>query len=390
MTKKEIIYIIALFFEVVAMMISITTIPYMVNEKNYTIMLKILRYTGYLLVFIKILLDKYKIKKILLICAVAVALCINSIFIGNTVMCMSLFVFGMIGIDFDKLARIILPWFIVGTLITIVGSQIGIIDNWLYTVSGRSRYALGYFYPSHATSVILYVVLLVCYVKKEKLQLYHVILIEIINLWQWKQTDSKTGSALIALIPIVFFALKYWKKDFSKTLIGLLLKMIFPLCAILSLTFSYLYKSFSFMEYINAFLSNRLVMGYNALKMYGIHFWGQSIAWVGYGGLGFTVNQLEGNYNFVDCSYVKILLENGFAVWLFVMAGFTYASIYAVKNQQIYMATALFFVAGYSVIEPRLIEIGFNPFVVLLALALNQKQNLEIKKEIFVYGKTYG
>lgn len=376
--------------EMVAMTVSISTIPYMINGRICAVVLKLLRYTGYLLVLVKILLDSYEIKKFLLVCSILVLLCVNSITVGNTVMCMSLFIFGMKDIDFDKLAGIILPWFTGGMMIIMAGSKIGIIDNWIYTVSGRLRYSLGYFYPSHATSVMLYGILLFCFVKKEKLRFYHVILIEIINVWQWKQTDSRTGSALIALIPLIFFIMRYVKKDLSGTLMGVLVKIIFPLCAAVSLVLSFLYNNSRFMTYLNSFLSNRLVMGHNALKTYGIHLLGQDITWVGYGGLGYVSNQLEGAYNFVDCSYIKILLENGLIIWLLIMAGFTYASIYAVKTNKKYMALTLFFVAGYSVIEPRLIEIGFNPFLVLVAMALNQKQKLGTEKvKIYRYGRWY-
>lgn len=323
----------------------------------------------------KIIQDDYTVKKLVLVCLIVGLLFVNSTFVGNAVLCMSLFVMGMKGIDFDRMASMVLPWFIMGVLITVAGSQLGVIDNWSYFVgTSRPRVSLGYFYPSHATSALLYAVVLFCFVTKEKLSLWQVVLIEIVNIWQWRQTDSRTGSALIAIIPWGFLILKYIKKDVSRSAIGWVLKAIFPLCAMISLISCCFYGSFPFLVRVNSFVSGRISLGYDAIKTYGIHLFGQRIPWVGNGGLGHVVQQLQASYNFVDCSYVKILLDNGLIIWLIVMCIFTATSIYAVNCNKKYLALALFFIAGYSVIEPRLIELGFNPFILATAVVLDNRQ----------------
>lgn len=73
--RKNLTFLIALFFEVFAMLISITTIPYMVDTENCNLILKLLRYTGYAIVLFKIFCDDYSSKQmtvILIIIAILV------------------------------------------------------------------------------------------------------------------------------------------------------------------------------------------------------------------------------------------------------------------------------------------------------------------------------
>ena len=62
--RKNLIFIIALFFEVLAMMISITTIPYMVDNYTCNLLLKMLRYLGYAIILFKILNDDFTVIEI--------------------------------------------------------------------------------------------------------------------------------------------------------------------------------------------------------------------------------------------------------------------------------------------------------------------------------------
>ena len=103
----------------------------------------------------------------------------------------------MKGIDFEKTSKIMCIWLLSGIFFIILFSQFGIIENWGYDLTTkRPRYSLGYYYPSYATSVILYGILLLCYVLKQRLKLWQVFLLEFFNYLQYMQTDSRTGTAL--------------------------------------------------------------------------------------------------------------------------------------------------------------------------------------------------
>lgn len=123
--RKNLTFLIALFFEVFAMLISITTIPYMVDTENCNLILKLLRYTGYAIVLFKIFCDDYSSKQMTVILIIIAILVMNSIKIGgNTILCLFLFVIGMREVDFKLVCKISLIWYLAGIIITITSSQL--------------------------------------------------------------------------------------------------------------------------------------------------------------------------------------------------------------------------------------------------------------------------
>ncbi len=119
---------------------------------------------------------------------------------------------------------------------------------------------------------------------------------------------------------------------------------------------------------MNTLLSSRLSIAQSSIKLYGIHLFGQNIHWVGWGGWGHTQTQLSGVYNYVDTSYLKLLLDNGLIVWFVIMLGWTITSVKAYKTNNRYLLFALAFLAVYCLVEQWLMNLGANPFVIYLAL----------------------
>lgn len=364
----ELLFYCALLCEVISLTIRLTTIPYMVDTNLCWLCLKLLRYIGYLLIVFKFMYEKISVKEIWLIAGMVILLGIDGIVHNRELFMTFIFIYGMKGVRFEKIIRMALPCFAASFVFIVIGSRIGLIDNWVYGLDdGRIRYSLGFFYPSHATSVFFYLIMLFCYVKKDHLKLWQVILLEILNLWQYKQTDARTGTILIAFALLLFYALKYYKKDFSHGLLGKCTIAAFPASAFISVFCCLLYGKIWILYGINDFLSDRIALGHEGIWNYGIHLFGQKIEWVGHGGVGQIVDSLEGVYNYIDCSYIKILLECGIIVWVVMLIGFTLASKKAVEYKDRYLAAVLIFIAIYSIIEPRLLELGFNPFMLVLA-----------------------
>ncbi len=380
-SKLELLFCVALFFEIFAMQLSLSVLPYMIQ--NFDLILKLFRYIGYVIVMLKIILDHYKLKSFLAIACLMITLGIGSLFSERTLFLTFLFIYGMKGVSFDKISKNILICMSLCIFFIIFGSQIGLIENWHYVQGSRYRYSLGYFYPSHVTSVWFYLVLLFCYIKKDSLKIYHVIAIEIINYWQYINTDSRTGSFLIALLVIVFYLQRFhYKKSILKVIYEFFLKSSFVICSLISVLACYMYRESEIFNKINSLTTNRLSLGHKAIVDYGISLFGKKIQWIGNGGVGhvFSISKVD-NYNYVDCSYVKLLLEHGIIIWTIIIIGFSLVCITAINHNKKYMALALAFVAIYCVIEPRLIEIGFNPFILTLALLIDKNVVVKGKKK---------
>ena len=297
---------------------------------------------------------------------------IGSYFAGNEIMLTLIYLYGAKDIDVEKVFQIIGYLYILLFILIVTLSFLGIIENWEYAPDGAraARYCLGYTYPTHTSSVLFMSVLIFCYIRKERLNLVHVAVLELINLWIFFFTDSRSGMMMCAMIPIVFYLLKFRKKEFRKSILGWLQQWSFPVCAILIYvtTKFYTYRESGIMYRIDKWLSWRLYYSNYSLNKYGVHLFGQKIEWIGYGGLGHTKTQLADIYNFVDTSYLKLLLDNGLIVWLLIMIMWTTVSIIAYRKNQRYLTWALTFLAIYSLVEQWLMNLGTNPFLLFLGV----------------------
>lgn len=98
------------------------------------------------------------------------------------------------------------------------------------------------------------------------------------------------------------------------------------------------------------------------MTTYGVSLIGQDIEWV-----GFNISEtLTGTYNYVDCSYVKILLDHGILLLTVVLLAYGYILYQSVQKKEYYLTWIILIVLVFSITEPRLFDITFNPFFVLV------------------------
>ena len=368
-TGREILFIIAIVLKMIVEGLELTVIPYMVGEDFCTLVFKVMTYTSYGLVVVSFLLTSSiataELIRIMILVAITV---VGSYFAGNGIMLTLIYLYGAKDIDVEKVFRVLGYVYIALFVLIVFLSFTGIIQNWDYPQSGNrpTRWCLGYTYPTHTSSVLFMAVLIFCYIQKAQLTLIHVAVIELINLWVFSYTDSRAGMMLCAFVPIVFYFLKFRKKEFRKTVLGWVQQWSFPICAIVIYVVTMAYKGTGFIAKIDEWLSWRFYYSNYSMNLYGVHLFGQKIEWVGWGGYGHTTDTLAGVYNFVDTSYLKLLLENGLIVWLLIMVMWTATSIIAYKNNKRYLTWALSFLAVYSLVEQWLMNLGTNLFLLFL------------------------
>lgn len=373
LTGREILFIIAVVLKMIVEILGLTVIPFTIGAGICDVAFKVMTYTSYGVVVVSFLLTpKITTSELIRIMVLVGITAAGSIFSGNGIMLTLIFLYGAKDIDVEKVFRILGYIYMLLFLLIVVSSLIGLIENWDYPVDGSrvARWCLGYTYPTHTSSVLFMAVLAFCYIKKEQLTLVQVAILELINLWVFSYTDSRAGMMLCALIPIVFYFLKYRRKEFKKTVLGWLQQWSFPVCAalILIVTLTYSYRESGIMYQIDKWLSWRLYYSHNSMQMFGVHLFGQKIEWIGWGGLGHTTSQLSDRYNFVDASYLKLLLENGLIVWLLIIFMWTALSIIAYRNNKRYLTWALSFIAVYSLVEQWLMNMGTNLFLIFLGM----------------------
>lgn len=174
-------------------------------------MLKGIRYIIYLLfvilIFYKMIKHKYSKESILYLCLIGV-LSLIGFKTGNdkSLFFTVLFWAAMFGLNSSKVFTCSLC--VQGGLliVTILSAFLGLADNSLLDVE-RARYSLGFNWANLSPILYLFVVMLYIYKRKDKITIIECIVLEIINVFLYKFTNTKM--ALIVLTAIIAVMLIY-------------------------------------------------------------------------------------------------------------------------------------------------------------------------------------
>ena len=113
---------------------------------------------------------------------------------------------------------------------------------------------------------------------------------------------------------------------------------------------------------INAAFSNRPYFGKIALETYGVSLFGQPITWLT-GTDGTKVSGMD--YFYVDSSYLHLGLNYGMLFLIIVLLIYSVVLYKAVRQKDYYLISIVTVILVFSVTEPRLMNLAFNPFPLL-------------------------
>ena len=114
------------------------------------------------------------------------------------------------------------------------------------------------------------------------------------------------------------------------------------------------------MKFLNDVLSQRLRFGQNGLLQWGVSLFGTSVSW----------DIDASSYNYIDSSYVNILVCYGVIVFFIVVIGFTLSHRAVAKKGNEELCVCLMIWAFRGIIDPQLFLIWFNPFMFIIGKAL--------------------
>jgi len=282
-------------------------------------------------------------------------------------------------ISFEKILKIYLVITASITILAFCAALLGVIENLVYESEGRGvRIAFGSVYVTDFASHIFYMILTYCYLKAEKLKIYHFIGIIVIMGLVYYFCKTRLDCICMLITVIVFGINKLLQVRLfnGKVLMKKSIKIwnwlglfSMPLLALISFTATRLYQVDNpFLIFVDKMISARLRLGKAGLDIYPIKLWGQPIVMVGAGG----TTQWPDNYFFIDCSYVHILLRYG-ALFLITLLLVYVLCCYKCKRD-IYFLFAIMLVSLNSVIAHHILDIAYNPFAsVLLAYYTRKK-----------------
>lgn len=196
-----------------------------------------------------------------------------------------------------------------------------------------------------------------------------------LNVFIYTLTAAKTALLCIFILIFCAFVMKIWplfskniksketrkdsKENIFVKIFNACVKYSFVIFASISIIFSILFTCSSpLLMRINEAVHRRLSLGKRGILEHGIHLFSSGIQ--NYG----VDSSVDGFYNFLDCSYINLLILYGVLVLLFYLLCMT--SIQLKHKKYIYGASLLAVCALSCVEEHHLCELPYNLFMLIL------------------------
>lgn len=383
--NKDIIYVVCLSIYLIATIL--------IKKTNFIDktepILKLLRYVVLVPIILKIIIldvKNYNKRNIIIVSSLIAFSLLECFFTpnGKTIIQYLIIVLGSYNIEFSKIIKYILIVEIVTISTIIILSLIGVIPNYEYIRKSTevSRYSLGFAFPSFSAIFIYCITCIYLFYKDKNTKLIDYIILAAVNIAIFAITNTKFELACSLIIIAFSIIYKYCSnKMFDKVMVHIA-KYLMIFLAIISIVISYTYsKNNSNYVYINKLLSNRLYLMNQGVKEYGIPAFGKDIDWIDQNEIknGDKKGEKE---NVVDNGYINIILNYGWIFLLILGVGFyKLVELEEDKNNKFtkYILIVLFV---HTFINPQLMQIVYNPFLILLGSSIFENIHKNTIKEV--------
>lgn len=284
-----------------------------------------------------------------------------------------LLVLGARNVPVEKILKIYL--LITGSIVMVAfcASQLGIIVNLVYKSAEGARNAFGIVYPTDLAAHVFGLIIVWLYLHRGRVKSVQVGVIALFTGILFWFCRTKLDCICI-LLAVCMFCLIQWVsrkyssiaritayRPFRRKYFQLLQQSIFPVFMLFSLCATWLYNGNGKLLSGNfPSLEARLVLGKRGLQNMGVKIFGQAVNMVGAGG----GTDFRPDYNFIDCSYLNILIQYG-PLFLFMVLA-VLVLVCKKYGEDRYLTAVMFCWGLNAVVAHHLVEITYNPFSLLL------------------------
>lgn len=298
--------------------------------------------------------------------------------------------------DFEDVLNTIFSAQFISLILITTLSSFGLMHDYVnMRADGTMRHSLGFGYPTYLSQFLLFMILYYSYKKNFKISPEKLGLYQLLIVFSYFLTDSRTEMLISECILIGIFMNSVGILDKFKNVVEFFKKAyatcfpLFPIGSyILVMLYGFIFNTmnvngiiFKIAQKFNHVFSNRLYQTFYDFKRYGLSLFGSNIDLVGY----FLTKENEGTIirsNFIDNEYMRILFANG---WIFFIAFFAIISIviwHLYKTKKDGLLFISFVITTSSLINPRLFTItvsviSFMIIPVLHDLLFNQGGHLD-------------
>ena len=350
-------------------------------------LVRIFKYSGLLLIVIKILFfDEFKIKRFIVPGILACFFAAVAYYSSYRVLLEYLIiVMGFRNVNYKKILILFMSTCSVSLLATIICCKVGLIENVItYRSSGTMRQSLGILYSTDLAAFFFY--LFAAYLCLDShMPNIRIIIVSIVTCigvyFLYTITDARLDCISIVGVLIATMIVSIIdRRIFDFTIVKVLIKNIFIICSISIILLTIFYNSdIPQLKKIDSMISTRLAVGKKIYDKYGIQLFGQHIEEHGAGGT--QADKGKYKYEFIDCSYLKIIMKYGIISFI-IISFFSVALTHRLYNKEKYkMMTVFIFIMINSMIAHHYTEIVYN-FMILLLMASFDRIPSETMEEI--------
>ncbi|MBP5192353.1 MAG: hypothetical protein J6Z74_03315 [Eubacterium sp.] len=292
----------------------------------------------------------------------------------------ALLIICMKSIDRKLILKIFLVVSNIFMMLTITHALLGNINNLIYRQESHyytPRMSFGIVYPTDFAAHLFFIAAVYLWLRySDKVITVKKLIVDMLLLigtclFCYHFCHARITCGCIALFGafLVLGAVKKYIPHKLKNIGGYMLSFVMPVAALGIVILSLLYDGDNpLFVRLNSMLNNRLLIGGRAFENYNIRAWGQPVVMKGFGG---TVAPGK-TYFFLDSSYLNIMFRFGYMILIAVCAAWVYLSLKEKKKGNLIHLGILVVLAGQCIIEHHLLEIAYNPFLLLLAASDNE------------------
>lgn len=369
---SEKIYLITLFIWVVVA--SLVTTTYFIRLEGFLSLYRILLYFTIAMILIKELMNfpktlyyfRFHWQQLLIVMGLFIAMFIvaknrDGLLDINVL----LLVFSARDIDFRKL----LGTFSVATFLvlclTIYASQQGIIANMFMKADSGYRFSLGFNYVSFASQRLFFALCTYLMFRGKRISYLELLALLLATIYMYQQTSTSSPFYLsILILTYALLSIKIFKKEF---IIGNFLSkalaqygFIVALAVILYFCF---YSSDNLFHLVDQFTHNRLRLSVDGFRNFGVSWLGQPIS--------FTTLDMFGNftsnYNYIDSSFVQLLVIDGLIVSAFMLFALTKVMKYFITIQKDIVLACLVIMIIHGMFDPQMLVLRYSPLILFIS-----------------------
>ncbi len=381
---SEKIYLFTLFIWVVVA--SLVTTTYFVRLDGFLSLYRLLLYFTIIMLLIKELMNfpktlyyfRFHWQQLLIVTAFFIAMFIvaknrDGLLDINVL----LLVFSARDIDFRKL----LGTFSVATFLvlclTIYASQKGMIANMFMNADGGYRFSLGFNYVSFASQRLFFALCTYLMFRGKRISYLELLALLLATIYMYQQTSTSSPFYLsILILTYALLSIKIFKKGFviENFWMKTIAKYGFVLALIITLYFCF-YSSGNLFHLVDQFTHNRLRLSVEGFRNFGVSWLGQHVT--------FTTTDIFGNftsnYNFIDSSFVQLLVIDGLIVSAFMLFALTKVMRYFVSIQKDIVLACLGIMIIHGMFDPQMLVLRYSPLILFISrlFILNEGAKIE-------------